>query len=184
MTTLRGFTLVEMLVALAVGSLVLSMAFATIVSSRRFNTVLDARATVGQRDTAIPRLLADVLGLAGRAREGCGLHVAPGGLHVAVVGTDVGDTAATTVSIFAGRDGGGRPALYHRTLPYPRQPWLEDVVEFRVVDARDDAGVWRPLIHDATTRWGALRVTLLWTDHDVRTYELPLPHAPCAEALP
>jgi hypothetical protein len=30
-------------------------------------------------------------------------------------------------------------------------------------------------------RAGRLRVTLSWTDNDVRTYELPLPHAPCAE---
>jgi hypothetical protein len=52
-----------------------------------------------------------------------------------------------------------------------------------VTEARNEAGSWGTVAHDASTRWTALRVTLSWRDNDVRTYELRLPHAPCAEPL-
>jgi prepilin-type N-terminal cleavage/methylation domain-containing protein len=179
----RGLTLVEVLVALAIGSLVITLASATSVSSRRMHAVLDARAIAGQRATAIPQLVGGALALSGRGLDGCGLQVLDGGRRVRVRGVDIGDTAPSTVEVFAGLDGGGRPALYHRTLPYVRQPWLEDVVAFEVTEARDEAGSWGTVAHDASTRWTALRVTLSWTDNDVRSYELRLPHAPCAEPL-
>ena len=180
----RGLTLVEVLVALAIGSLVLSLAAATSQSSRRLNGVIDARAIAGQRATAVPLLVGGVLALAGRGLDGCGLHVADGGGRVRVLGVDLGNTAPDTVEVFAGLDGGGRPALYHRTVPYARQPWLEDVTGFRVLAARDEDGEWRTIEHDAVTRWTALRFELSWTDGDVRTYETRVPHAPCAEPLP
>jgi prepilin-type N-terminal cleavage/methylation domain-containing protein len=180
----RGLTLVEVLVALAIGTLVVGLASATSLSSRRMNAVIDARAIAGQRSTAVPQLVGGALALAGRGIDGCGLQILDGGRRVRVRGVDLGDTVPSTVEVFAGLDGGGRPALYHRTLPYVRQPWLEDVVGFEVVAARDGEGLWREVTHDATTRWTTLRVTLSWSDNDVRTYERPLPHAPCAEVLP
>jgi prepilin-type N-terminal cleavage/methylation domain-containing protein len=180
----RGLTLVEVLVALALGSLVIALASASSVSSRRMNAVLDARAVAGQRSTAVPQLVGGALALAGRGVDGCGLQVLDGGRRVRLRGVDLGDALPSTIEVFAGLDGGGRPALYHRTLPYVRQPWLEDVVSFEVVAAKDEDGVWRSLVHDASTRWTALRVTLSWTDNDVLTCERPLPHAPCAEVLP
>jgi prepilin-type N-terminal cleavage/methylation domain-containing protein len=180
----RGLTLVEMLVALAIGSLVLSLAAATSQSSRRLGAAMDARATAGQRATAVPLLVGGALALAGRGLDGCGLHVADGGGRARVLGVDLGDAAPETVEIFAGLDGGGRPALYHRTVPHARQPWLEDVIGFRVLGGRDESGAWREIEHDAVTRWTALRVELAWPDGDLRTYELRLPHAPCAEPLP
>ncbi len=179
----RGLTLVEVLVALAIGSLVLSLAAATSQSSRRLSAAIDARATAGQRATAVPRLVGGALALAGRGLDGCGLQVADGGVRVRVHGVDLGDEQPETVEVFAGLDGGGRPALYHRTVPYARQPWLEDVTGFRVLAARDEDGTWRPIEHDAAMRWRALRVELSWTDGDVRSYELRLPHTPCAEPL-
>ncbi|MFU8887008.1 MAG: PilW family protein [Trueperaceae bacterium] len=180
----RGLTLLEVLVALAIGSLVLSLAAATGQSSRRLSATIDARAVAAQRATAVPLLLGRALALAGRGLDGCGLQVADGGLRTRVRGVDLGDADPATLEVFAGLDGGGRPALYHRTPPHARQPWLEDVTGFRVLAARDEAGVWRPIEHDAVSRWAALRVEVSWTDGDERAYDLRLPHAPCAEPLP
>lgn len=177
----RGLTLVEVLIALAIGSLILSLAAATGQSSRGLGATIDARAIAGQRATAVPLLLGRALALAGRGLDGCGLHVADAGLRARVHGVDLGDAAARTVEVFAGLDGGGRPALYHRTVPHARQPWLEHVTGFRVLGGRDVDGEWRAIEHDAVTRWTALRVELAWRDGDARTYELRLPHAPCAE---
>ena len=177
----RGLTLVEVLVALAVGSLVLSLAAATAQSSRRLSGVIDARAIAGQRKTAVPLLIGGALARAGRGLDGCGLHVAQGGERARVHGIALGDTEPETVEVFAALDGGGRPALYHRTVPHSRQPWLENVTGFRALVGRDEDGSWRAIDHDSVTRWTALRIELAWTDGDVRTYVLRLPHAPCAE---
>lgn len=179
----RGLTLAEVLVALAIGSLVLALAAATSQSGRRLSATVAARAMAGQRATAVPLLVGRALSLAGRGLDGCGLQMADGGQRTRVRGVDLGDETPETVEIFAGLDGGGRSALYHRTVPHARQPWLEDVTGFRVLAARDEGGTWRTIEHDAVTRWAALRVELSWTDGDARTYELRLPHAPCAEPL-
>ena len=180
----RGLTLVEVLVALAVGVLVLGLAATTGVSARRISTVIDARATAGQRATAVPLLIGGALALAGRGLDDCGLHVTDGDRRARARGVELGSVDASTIEVFAGLDGGGRPALYHRTVPHARQPWLEDVTAFEVVAARDEGLAWRALTHDGTTRWTALRVTLAWRDGDARTYDVKLPHEPCAAALP
>lgn len=180
---LRGLTLVEVLVALAIGALVLTLAASSAQSSRRLGAALDGMAVAGQRRTAVPLLVGGALARAGRGLEGCGLQVADGGARARIIGVGPGDAVPETVELFAGLDGGGRPALYHRTLPHARQPWLEDVTEFRVLAGRAGDGDWRPVAHDAVTRWTALRVELAWTDGDLRAYEVRLPHAPCAEPL-
>lgn len=179
-----GVTLVEVLVSLAIGTMVVGMALSTGTSTRRFASVLDAAATAGQRRAAVPQLVGGALALAGRDGEACGLEVVDAGRRARVRGSEAGDDAPRTREVFAGLDGGGRPALYLRTLPHARQPWLEDVTDFEVLAARDEAGAWRTLAHDGVTRWSRLRVSLTWRDGDVRTYDLVLPHAPCAEALP
>ena len=181
--TQRGLTLVELLVALAVGALVLTLAVSTSQASRRLSAAIDARVTAGQRTTAVPLLVGAALALAGRGLDGCGLEVTEGGQRARVVGFGLGDVELETLEVFAGLDGGRRPALYHRTVPHPRQPWLEDVTGFRVLAGRDEDGAWRSIEHDAVTRWTHLRVEIGWTDGDVRTYELRLPHVPCAEPL-
>ncbi len=178
----RAFTLVEVLVALAIGSLVLGLAMATGLATRRFQVVLDERATDTARTTAIPQLLAWAVGRTGRGVDGCSAAVANGGALWRGAAIDPGDATATTVEVLAGRDGGGRPALYHRTLPWSRQPWLEDVERFVVLEVRAPDDAWGPPLLDGSTRWTAVRVELVWTDGDVRTYEVPLPHAPCAVA--
>lgn len=169
---------------MAVGAVVVGLALSTGTSTRRLASVLDARAIAGQRRSAVPQLVGGALALAGRGAEACGVQVADGGRRVRVRGIEAGDDVPRTREVFAGLDGGGRPALYLRTLPHVRQPWLEDVTGFEVLAARDEAGTWRTLEHDATTRWSGLRVSLTWRDGDARTYDLVLPHAPCAEPLP
>jgi prepilin-type N-terminal cleavage/methylation domain-containing protein len=179
--TRAAFTLVEVLIALAIGSLVLGLAGATSVAARRVGAVLDQRATATARTTAVPQLLAWALGDAGRGLDACAITVLDDGGRWRSSAVEPGEAVATTSEVLAGQDGGGRPALYHRTLPWARQPWLEDVVAFGVLEALDEAGTWRTVAHDATTRWRAVRVELGWSDGDVRRYEVPLPHAPCAE---
>lgn len=178
-----GLTLVEVLVALAIGSVVLGAATAGLQASRRLQDAIDVRSVAGLRATAVPSLLGRALGLAGRGIDGCGLQVAEAGRRARVLGIDLGAAAPEIVEVFAGVDGGGRPALYHRTVPYARQPWFEDVTDFRVPAARDASGAWRAVDHDALTRWTALRAEVSWTDGETRTYDVPLPHAPCAAPL-
>ena len=180
--TRRAFTLVEVLVALAIGSLVLGLAASTSVATRRLQTVLDARATATARATAVPQLLAWAIGRTGRGIDGCAATVTSEGRLWRGTAFDPGDATATTVEVLAGVDGGGRPALYHRTLPWARQPWLEEVTGFAVLAASEADGTWRAWTADGTIRWSAIRAELTWTDGDVRTYEVPLPHLPCAVA--
>ncbi|MFN2321891.1 MAG: type II secretion system protein J [Trueperaceae bacterium] len=178
----RAFTLVEVLVALAIGSLVLGLAASTSVATRRVQAVLDARATATARATAVPQLLAWAIGRAGRGVDGCAATIASDGRLWRGTAVDAGDATPTTIEVLAGVDGGGRPALYHRTLPWARQPWLEDVLAFDVLDARDAEGTWRTWTPDETTRWSAVRTELTWTDGDIRSYVVALPHLPCATA--
>ncbi len=180
--TRPGFTLIEVLIALAIGSLVLGLAASTSVATRRVQTVLDERATATARATAVPQLLAWAIGRTGRGHDGCAATVGDHGSIWSGTAVDPGDAAPTTVEVLAGVDGGGRPALYHRTLPWARQPWLEDVTSFTVLEGRDADGAWRAWTADGATRWSAVRAELSWTDGEVRTYEVALPHRPCAVA--
>ena len=180
--TRRAFTLVEVLVALAIGSLVLGLVAGTSLATRRVRAVLDARATATARTTAVPQLLAWAIGRTGRGVDGCAATVASDGRGWRGTAVDPGDGSATRVEVLAGVDGAGRRALYHRTLPWARQPWLEDVVAFAVVAGREADGGWRAWTPDGATRWSSVRVALSWIDGDVRTYEVALPHRPCAVA--
>ncbi len=184
MSAPRGFTLVEVLIALAIGTLVLGLAAATTASARRVNEVLETRATAMARTVAVPQLLVGAIGRAGRGIDGCGLEVLDAGLRVRSTAIDAGDEVATVVDVLAGIDGSGRAALYHRVQPYPRQPWLEDVGTFVVREVRDETGSWRIPTPDGATRWTGLRVEVGWLDGDVRAYDLALPHAPCLVAAP
>lgn len=180
--TRRGFTLVEVLVALAIGSLVLGLAASINVATLRLRALVDARATATARATAVPQLLSTAIGRTGRGVDGCAAAVANGGALWRGAAVEPGDAVATTVEVGAGVDASGRHALYHRTLPWARQPWLEDVTTFVVVEGRDAGGAWRAWTADGATRWSAVRMELHWTDGDVRTYDVALPHRPCAVA--
>ena len=180
--TRRAFTVVEVLVALAIGSLVLGLAASTGLAARRVGAVLDERAAATARTTAVPQLLAWAIGRTGRGTDGCTATVAADGRLWRGTAVDLGDAVPTTVEVLAGVDGAGRAALYHRTLPWARQPWLEDVAAFAVLEGRVADGGWRAWAADGATRWDGVRVALTWIDGEVRTYEVPLPHRPCAVA--
>jgi prepilin-type N-terminal cleavage/methylation domain-containing protein len=178
--TRGAFTLVEVLVAIAIGTLVFGLAASTSVATRRVQAVLEARATATARATAVPQLLSWAIGRTGRGVDGCAASPTNDGRLWRGTAVDPGDATDTTVEVLAGVDGAGRPALYHRTLPWARQPWLEEVTSFTVGEGRDADGTWRTLTADGATRWSAVRVALTWTDGDSRAYEVPLPHQPCA----
>lgn len=180
--TRTAFTLIEVLVALVLTSLVLGLAMGTGIAVRRTQGALDLRADDTARTTAVPRMLAWAVGRTGRGVAACSVDVTVSGATWRGTAVDFGATVATTVEVLAGRDGAGRPALFHRTMPWVRQPWMEDVVSFTVLDARDDTGAWRRLAPDGTTRWRAVRIELTWSDGDVRVFDVALPHAPCAVA--
>lgn len=180
----RGLTLVEVLVALAIGAVVLTAASGSLVSTARFSAAVEARGVDAQRRTAVPLLLRALMGSAGRGRDGCGLEVAEGGRRLRLAGRPQGEASVVTTELFSGLDGGGRPALYHRTVPHARQPILEEVSAFAVVAGRDQGGAWRAVDHDGATRWTALELELLWTDGDRRRYVVDLVHGACAEVMP
>lgn len=179
-----GITVVELLVALAIGGAILTAAYGAASVAGRLASAIDERGTVGQRATSVPYLLAGALAHAGRGLDGCGLHVADAGRRVRAEGVRLGEHDPRLIEVFAGADGGGRPALYWRSPPAVRQPWLEEVTRLVVTGGRDDRGAWRAVDHDVATRWTALRIALTWSDGDEWSYEVRLPHAPCAEVWP
>lgn len=182
--TRHGLSLVELLVALAMGAVVLAAASSSLVTTGHFSARVELRGIEAQRRVAVPLLLREVIAAAGRGLEGCGLEVVDHGTRLRLASIPPGGMVPVTTEVFADLDGGGRPALYQRTVPHPRQPYLEDVVAFVVMAGRDDVGHWRTVEHDGAVRWTALDVQLSWTDGDQRRYLLELPHAVCAEALP
>ncbi len=182
--TARGFTLVELLVAFALGAVILAAASGSLVSTARISAAVEARGVEAQRRVAVPLLLRSLVGVAGRGSDGCGLEVADGGRRLRLTGVPPGETGVATTEVFSGLDGGGRPALYHRNLPHVRQPYLEDVTGFLVLAGRDLDGRWRAIEHDGTSRWTGLELELAWTDADRRSYVIDLVHAVCAEVMP
>ena len=166
-----GFTLIEVVVALAVGSALLLAFAAMFAAAGRAGAHVEARALAAERGVAIPDLLTDALARAGRGATPCLIATTAGGALLALEG------GGERHELFAARDGVGRPALYARTGPHPRQPWLEDVTAFAVLAGRDLDGVWRTTPDGGTVT--ALRLELAWRDMEVRRFDLPLPHAPC-----
>ena len=77
--------------------------------------------------------------------------------------------------VFAALDGGGRPALYLRRVPHPRQPWIEEVTSFHAFD------------HDldGDGRLESVRVVLTHRAlDDAIEVHIALPHRPCLEMDP
>jgi len=170
-----GVTLVEVLVALALMGLVLSLVAAAFGSTARF-----ARAAVAAGEElswrlAVPTLLQQAIEVAGRGvSESCALSVQAGGGLLALRYTSAGGVLVAD-EVFAAVDGGGRPALYLRRVPHPRQPWLEDVTGVRVLDVEAD-GSGRVAAVRLELRHPALAQALV--------VHVPLPHRPCLETTP
>lgn len=174
-----GLSLVELLVALAVGSLVVAGLAATSAAGVGAGRGASVAADAATLRHALPALVGEVVEKAGGGmRAACGLMVAEGA-SLMTVRRAASDGTVVEEAVFAAIDAAGRPALYLRRLPHARQPWVEDVIAFRVerVDPASEPG--------ATDR--AERVSLLVEhaalDVPVR-FDVPLPHRPCVEAPP
>lgn len=170
-----GVTLVELLVALLLAGVVFALVTGAFGSTARFTRSAQAAGEALSLRLAVPTLLQQALEVAGRGVQGgCALALDGGGGRIALRHT-IGGGAEVVDEVFAGVDGGGRPALYLRRVPHPRQPWLEDVTGFRVLE----------LQHDGDGRIGALRLAV---EHPALEPALevhvPLPHRPCLEAGP
>ena len=170
-----GFTLVEVLVALALSAMVFGLVATGFVSAARFSRVSLASGDALTVRSALPTMLRQTIEVTGRGvSEGCALSIDASGRHVSVTFATPGDIAVVD-EVFAALDGGGRPALYLRRAPHVRQPWIEGVTSFRVLDVEvgDD--------HRATAILAAIEHRAL---HQPLTVRVALPHRPCLEALP
>ena len=173
----RGVSLVELLVALAVGALVLGCLVATTAvtsgAARGATHTLDAAAV----RAALPALLQDVVETAGRGMPtACGLTAASGSSRLDVRRA-LTDGSIVVVEVFAGLDGGGRPTLYLRRVPHARQPWVEDVTAF-TVEHIEFAGLMPGV---ARAEHVVVRIAHAALEQPLDV-EIALPHLPCLEA--
>ena len=168
-----GLTLVEIMVALGLSVLVLILLSATVAGSVRLTRTALVSAKAILVEEAVTTLLVGVVAAAGRGLTSvCGLaSTAPATRivlrHALYEGTIVED------EVFSALDSGGRPALYLRRAPHPRQPWFEDVTGFRVLGITFDA-VGRAERVQVEVTHIALEVPI--------EIDIPLPHRPCVEA--
>ena len=170
----RGLTLVEILVALALASLLFGLLASGFASVSRFSRAALATGDALSARLALPTMLQQAIQVAGRGvSDGCAMTLDASGRRLAVSFRSGGEVVVDEV--FAALDGGGRPALYLRRVPHARQPWLEEVTSFQVLDHE----------LDADGRVTALGLTLhhlaLGEPLEVR---VTLPHRPCLEAVP
>lgn len=174
-----GLSLVEVLVALGVGTLLLAGLAATMASTSRVIRGAGTLADAAVIRASLPALVADVVTTAGRGMDdACGL-VAWEGAHELSVRRAGADGTVLEEEVFAALDGGGRPALYLRRRPHARQPWVEDVTSFRVdrIDHVTEPGSPpRATIVALSVAHGALGERL--------AFEVALPHRPCVETAP
>ena len=170
----RGLTLVEVLVALALASLLFGLLASGFASISRFSRVALATGDALSVRLAVPTMLQGAVEVAGRGvSDGCGLALDVTGRRLAIRFRSVGQIVV--YEVFAALDGGGRPALYLRRVPHARQPWLADVTSFHVVGHELDsdgrvAALSLALGHLALDELLEVRVTL--------------PHRPCLEVAP
>ena len=172
----RGVTLVEALVALTIGAIALGIAAAIATSAWRVDRDAQRRAEAHVAGVALPALLAEVVQPAGRglADGACGIEVTHAAERLVVRSTGSGG-AIVVDELFAGRDAAGRQALYLRRLPHARQPWIEDVTAFRVVDVIADH-------HGRVVRVGVELMRI--APADPHRFDVDLPHRPCAGSAP
>ena len=174
-----GLTLIEVLIAVAISMILLGLVAASVAMARRSTAVSLAVAEAVTVRLVLPALLHDVIGVAGRglgdgAENACGVSVKDDGRRLEL--RFVEQSVHVEEHIFAARDGAGRPALYLRRLPHPRQPWIEDVTGFSVVEVDHNDATWVRAVH--------LVVEHASLDAPLRV-AVPLLHHPCvARSVP
>ena len=170
-----GVTLVEVLVAAAIGLVILLLVAAAVaMASRSSGAVLVASEATVVR-IVMPALLHDVVGAAGRGLDvgaypeaPCGVAVEDGGRRLVLNYVDGGEYVEE--HLFASFDGAGRPALYLRRLPHPRQPWVEDVTGLSVAVVDGAGSAWE--------HWVRLEVEHRALERPL-VVAVPLLHHPC-----
>lgn len=169
----RGFTLVEVLVALTLTAIVASALLAMVRSGGRVGAHVGARAEAGQAGLLATSLLRFEIERAGRRHGGLTLRLDPsgaGGDRIAVryrAEAHRAEPVDVDAAFFAAVDSAGRPNLYRQPPGASRQPWLLGVTGVHVLGAIDEAGhrVDRAALI-GTRRWTAL-------DVEVRFHERP-----------
>lgn len=171
-----GLTLVELLVALAIGSIVLSTVAGMLTASSRAAQHATVRADAYIVGSSLPMLVTEVVEKAGRGLDAaCGLVAVVGGTQVTVRGA-LRDGTVIEEEVFAALDGAGRPALYLRRVPHARQPWVEDVTGFTVGDIQ--------LTSSALPEVRVISVVLSIVHESLEealAIDVTLPHRPCVE---
>ena len=171
----RGFTLVEVLVALALSGAVFAVLTSGFASTTRFTTAALAATDELSVRLALPEMLRQAVEMAGRGvTDSCALTLPVSGERLVLTHAQE-DGQRVVDEVFAALDGGGRPALYLRRVPHPRQPWIEEVTSFRVVGHKfDDGG-----------RVESVRVALTHRAlDDPLELHIALPHRPCLGSDP
>ena len=174
-----GFTLIEVLIAITIATIVFGLVAASVVMARRSTAVsLGVSEAVTVR-LVLPAVLHDAVGVAGRglgvgADTACGVTVEEDGQRLVL--RFVEQSVNVEEHVFAALDGAGRPALYLRRSPHPRQPWIEDVTSFSVVaidvnDAMWTAAVLLEIEHAALD--APLRVSVPLLHHPCITWSAP-----------
>lgn len=145
-----GFTLLEVLVALALATVVAASLGAMLRATGRVSERLDALTQVDQLRQLAGALLRGEIERAGRGGEEQGgrlaLYLDPtngGGDVIEVAYLAEADRVEPTLldaAFFAARDSRGRPNLYRQPPGSVRQPWLLGVVGVHVVAGRNANG--------------------------------------------
>jgi Tfp pilus assembly protein PilV len=174
----RGLTLVELLTASAIAATVILALGAFAATTSRGASSVERRIDRELAEHGLELVFAGDV-----ARAGEGLDPADCGIAIDHSGTRLDAYRRTTpdeeehVTYTAGTDAQGRPALYRRTAPHPRQPWIEDVTSFTVEIPHVAAGTDPPRLVAVTvviTRRG---------DGEPLRWTVPLPHRPCLREL-
>ena len=177
---MRGVSLVELLLVLAVATMVLGGLAATLATASRVVRGTTQAVDAAAIQAVLPTLLRSLVETAGRGMSSaCGLTANKGSGRLAIRRA-LTDDSIVVDEVFAGLDGGGRPALYLRRVPHARQPWVEDVTEFSVERVDIVAG---SMPETARVKRVVVRVR-----HDALEQpldvEIELPHRPCLEPVP
>jgi prepilin-type N-terminal cleavage/methylation domain-containing protein len=172
MTGRHGLGLVELLVALAIGALVLTLLAALVRAEAATRGALEERAEWSYAQHGLRLAVEAEVATAG-ARLGtgeCGVATRSGGAALELSRRGA-DGALALVTLEAGRDAAGRPALYRRLHPHPRQPWLEDVTSFHVAGLEG--------VPEAPERIAAVHLELRHERGGELRWRALLPHQPC-----